>query len=311
MSAKFVVLTYHRVRPQTDPLSPDMCDVPRFESQLATMSRWFNVMPLAEAVRRSQSGDLPQRTVCITFDDGYRDNVDIALPMLRKYGLHATFFIATGYLGDGIMWNDQVIETVRRRETGDWDLSEFGLGVRPMSDVESRRQVMRELIAKLKHQTPVQRQQWADTLAQQITEPMERIMMTRDEVRSLHDAGMAIGGHTVTHPILSLLDAPEARAELANGKQALEVLTDSEIELFAFPNGKAGADYESQHADLARDVGFSAAFTTMWGHATDTSPKFELPRVGLEWDSGWRFGARLLKCFYEAQDVSSMVSVAA
>ncbi len=183
--------------------------------------------------------------------------------------------------------------------------------MRQVSDVESRRQVMRELLTTLKHQTPVQRQQWADTLSQQIGEPMERIMMTRDEVRTIHAAGMAIGGHTVTHPILSRLDERAARAELCNGKQALEVLTDSEVELFAFPNGKAGADYESLHADLARDVGFSAAFTTMWGHATDTSPQFELPRVGLEWDSGWRFGARLYKCFYEAQDATTIVSAAA
>ncbi len=268
-------------------------------------------MPLGEAVRRSQRGDLPPRTVCITFDDGYRDNVDIALPMLQKYGLHATFFIATGYLGDGIMWNDQVIETVRRRAPGDWDLSEFGLGERQISDVASRRLVMHELIKALKHQAPAQRQQWADTLAQQIVEPMERIMMTRDEVRTLHDAGMAIGGHTVTHPILSRLDEREVRAELANGKQALEVLTDSDVDLFAFPNGKAGADYERCHADLARDVGFEAAFTTMWGHATNASPQFELPRVGLEWDSGWRFGARLYKCFYEAQDPATIVSAAA
>lgn len=302
MASKYVILTYHRVRPSLDPLIPDMCHVDRFRSQLATMSRWFNVLPLAEAVRRSRDGTLPPRTVCITFDDGYRDNIDVALPLLQEFGLHATFFIATGYLGDGIMWNDQVIHAVRHRAPGDWDLSVLDLGIGRVDDMASRQALFGQIIGNLKHRAPDERAALAQQLYDQSEGPRERIMMTADEVRALHDAGMAIGGHTVSHPILTRLATESARAEMVDGRSYLAELTGEPVNLFAYPNGKANADYDDQHATLAREAGFDAALSTLWGFASDQCPQYELPRVGLEMESGWRFGAKLFKCFFEAQD---------
>lgn len=301
MASKYVVLTYHRVRPERDALIPGMCDVARFRSQLGVMKRWFNVLPLAEAVQRSAEGTLPPRTVCITFDDGYRDNVDIALPMLRDAGLHATFFIATGYLNDGVMWNDQVIHAVRHRAVGPWDLGDIGLGEREVTDMASRRTLFGEVITRLKHDEPAARAAAAQRLYDDSEGPRERLMMTDDELVKLHQAGMAIGGHTVSHPILTRLSAADARAELAGGREHLASLTGAQIDLFAYPNGKADADYDASHAALAEEVGFDAALSTVWGHADRASPRYELPRVGLEWEAGWRFGVKLYRCFYEPQ----------
>ena len=302
MTSKYVVLTYHRVRPDTDPLIPGMCDVPRFRSQLRVMKRWFNVLPLAEAIRRSEAGTLPARTVCITFDDGYRDNLDEALPLLREAGLPATFFIATGYLNDGIMWNDQVIHAVRHRAPGQWNLEPVGLGSRDVGDMAQRRALLNDLITALKHREPDARAEAAQWLFDHSDGERERIMLTDDELGQLHEAGMDIGAHTVTHPILTRLSPDAARAELANGRDRLRALTGAEVALFAYPNGKANADYDQSHADLAQSLGFDAALSTLWGYADAGSPRFELPRVGLEWEAGWRFGARLLKCFFEPQD---------
>ncbi|MFK7886867.1 MAG: polysaccharide deacetylase family protein [Gammaproteobacteria bacterium] len=302
MSGKYVVLTYHRVRPEADALIPDICNVERFTSQLNVLKRWFNVLPLSEAVARSARGDLPARTVCITFDDGYLDNAQIALPLLQKFGLPATFFIATGYLGDGMMWNDKVIESVRVRPVGQWDLSQIELGPREVGDWPSRRALLGEIIAHLKHQSPDQRGAWADALYSEAAIAKDRIMMTPDEVRSLHTAGMEIGGHTVSHPILTRQPDETALNEMRAGKQDLESLIDASVPLFAYPNGKAGADFDGRHARMVQEAGFDAAFSTMWGFANDRAPRFELPRVGLERESGWRFGAKVFKCFYEAQD---------
>ncbi|MEO1574316.1 MAG: polysaccharide deacetylase family protein [Pseudomonadota bacterium] len=301
MASKYVVLTYHRVRPHRDELIPGMCDVARFASQLAVMKRWFNVLPLSEAIERSSAGTLPPRTVCITFDDGYRDNVDIALPMLVDAGLHATFFIATGYLNDGIMWNDQVIHAVRHRGEGAWDLDDIGLGPRQITDMASRRALFDEIITHLKHREPGDRAAAARRLYQASEGPRERLMMTDEELVTLHRAGMAIGGHTVTHPILTRLSADAARDELSDGRARLQSLTGDAVPLFAYPNGKADQDYDASHAALARELGFDAALSTVWGHADAASPRYELPRVGLEWESGWRFGVKLYRCFYEAQ----------
>ncbi|MFK8017437.1 MAG: polysaccharide deacetylase family protein [Gammaproteobacteria bacterium] len=308
MSHKFVTLTYHRVRPQRDPLYPDMCFVDSFDSQLRVLSRFFNVLPLPEALERSEQGSLPARSVCITFDDGYRDNVDIALPMLRQFALPATFFIATGYLNDGMMWNDQVIEAVRGRRAGRWDLSGINLGERHVDDLASRRALMHEIIVHLKHQSPDVRATWAQQLVDESSVSGERIMMTDAEIRTLHAAGMTIGGHTVTHPILTRLSQAQGGAEMTDGKRALEDMIQSDVSVFAFPNGKAGADYAKEHTALVEQSGFRAGLTTMWGYADNASPRFELPRVGLESESGWRFGAKLFKSFYEAQDATTILS---
>ncbi|MCU0943281.1 MAG: polysaccharide deacetylase family protein, partial [Hydrogenophaga sp.] len=110
-SARLSVLIFHRVLAQPDPLFPGVPDVRRFDEVCRWLARWFRVMPLDEAVRALKRGNLPARAAAITFDDGYADNHDQALPVLRAHGLPATFFVATGFLDGGRMWNDTLIES--------------------------------------------------------------------------------------------------------------------------------------------------------------------------------------------------------
>jgi peptidoglycan/xylan/chitin deacetylase (PgdA/CDA1 family) len=120
-------------------------------------------------------------------------------------------------------------------------------------------------------------------------------MMTSDQVRSLRRAGMQVGAHTVTHPILARLDEAAARQEISTGKQQLEDLLGERVGLFAYPNGKPGEDYLLQSVDLVRQAGFDAAFTTAWGAATPQTDPFQLPRF-TPWDqSRARFGLRLAR----------------
>jgi peptidoglycan/xylan/chitin deacetylase (PgdA/CDA1 family) len=109
-----IVLTYHRVLPAPDPMLTAEPDAGLFEAQMTFLARYMVVLPLVEALRRLEAGTLPRRAIAITFDDGYANNAQVALPILRRLGLPATFFIATGYLDGGCMWNDAVIETLRR-----------------------------------------------------------------------------------------------------------------------------------------------------------------------------------------------------
>ncbi|WP_163360867.1 polysaccharide deacetylase family protein, partial [Escherichia coli] len=80
---------------------------------LGWLRSWFNVLPLDEAAQRLKDGSLPARAAALSFDDGYADNHDIALPLLQKHGLPCSFFIATGFLDGGRMWNDTLIESIR------------------------------------------------------------------------------------------------------------------------------------------------------------------------------------------------------
>lgn len=277
------ILIYHRVLPAADPLFPDALERDGFAAQLALLKQRFHVLPLLEAVRLARAGRLPPRAACITFDDGYADNAEVALPLLQQHGLHATFFIATGFLNGGRMWNDTIIETVRRAPHAVLDARPLGLGSHPLGSMQQRRQALASLIGQLKYQPMAQRQVAVDQLAQLAGVPLPTdLMMSDAQVRQLHAAGMGIGGHTVNHPILARLPADEARREIADGKQALERLLGAPVELFAYPNGKPDEDYRAEHVAMVQELGFEAAVSTAWG-ASRAPDFFQLPRF-TPWD---------------------------
>src|SRR5262245_15768822 len=116
-AGRLTILIFHRVLPAHDPLNQDEPDAQEFEQRMQWVRSWFTVLPLAEAAQRRAAGTLPARALSITFDDGYADNCTIAAPILNRLGLNATFFIATGFIGGGCMWNDRVIEAVRACES--------------------------------------------------------------------------------------------------------------------------------------------------------------------------------------------------
>ncbi len=288
------IMIYHRVRPAHDPLFPDELDRDDFARQIALLASCCQVMPLLDAVRHMRAGTLPPRVACITFDDGYADNAEIALPVLQHYGVPATFFVASGFLNGGRMWNDSVIELVRRVPGEVLDASALGLGVHALASPQQRTQAIHLLIRQLKYLPMAQRQQQVDSLAAlaRVALP-DDLMMSDAQVRQLHRAGMAIGAHTVRHPILSALDLAEARSEIAAGKQALEQLIAAPVPLFAYPNGRPGVDYRPEHVALVRELQFEAAVSTSLGAAGARPDLYQLPRF-TPWDRRhWRFALRM------------------
>ena len=109
---RLAIMIFHRVPRVVDPMFPLEPDAARFERDMRNVRRWFHVLPLEAAVARLRDGSLPARALAITFDDGYADNHDVALPILTRLNLTATFFIATSFLDGGCMWNDRVRDTI-------------------------------------------------------------------------------------------------------------------------------------------------------------------------------------------------------
>lgn len=288
------ILVYHRVLPEPDPLFPDQMDAARFAQHLDVLGECFNVMPLPEAVARLRSGSLPRRAACITFDDGYADNATVALPLLRARGMHATFFIAAGFLDGGRMWNDTVIEAVRRTPLAVVDAACVGLGALPCDDMAQKRQAVDALIGVLKYLPIHERAEMVNRFARGSGAKLPAdLMMSSRQVRDLHSAGMEVGAHTVNHPILATLPVAAARAEIASGRDMLEAIIGSRVGLFAYPNGKPGQDYLPEHVALVRALGFDGAFTTAWGR--DSADAYQLPRF-TPWDrSPQRFALRLAR----------------
>jgi len=279
--ARLSILTYHRVLPETDELLPDEATADSFDAQLAALKAVFNVLPLSEAVARLKSASLPPRAACITFDDGYADNVSIALPILQRHGLHATFFIATAYLNGGRMFNDTVIHAIRHSCGGQLDLSALGLGEHDLSTPEAKRRALGNILKKVRYELPwARREEVVGELARLATDapPPDDLMMDTGQLQALASAGMEIGGHTARHPILARLDETAVCREIAEGRDCLEALLGTRVGLFAYPNGRPGVDYLPEQADIPRKLGFDAAVSTHWGAARQDSDVFQLPR---------------------------------
>lgn len=286
-------LVFHRVLAEPDPIFPDEVDAPRFDRICGWLAGLFNVLPLDEAVRRLGQGSLPPRALAITFDDGYLDNLEIAAPILRRHGLCATFFIATGFLDGGRMWNDTVIEAVRRCRKAVLDLGE--LGCYTLGDAGSRRQTIETLIDRIKYLDHGERLLAVEQVARSADAHLpDNLMLGSTQVLQLQSAGMQIGAHTVSHPILARLDEGAARREIDDSRRKLRQITGQDVTLFAYPNGRPGEDFSADSVRIVRELGFAGAVTTGWGAAHRGTNPFEVPRF-TPWDlTALRFNGRLL-----------------
>ena len=289
------VLIFHRVLPQVDAFFPEEQDARRFDEVLSWVGRWFQVMPLDEAVLRLGNGSLPARAAAITFDDGYADNATHALPILLHHGMVATFFVATGFLDGGRMWNDSIIEAVRAHRSKVLDLRDIGLGNHPLESNDQRRMAIASLLGQIKYLEPARRREAVAFVKETVGVALpENLMMSSKQVVQLHQAGMQIGAHTCTHPILACLCEAQALHEIRGSKLALESLLDAPVNLFAYPNGQPGKDYHAEHVRMVQQAGFIGAVSTAPGAAAMHSDVYQLPRFS-PWDgSAVRYGLRML-----------------
>lgn len=287
---------FHRVTATRDEVLDWDPDAQEFERMMGWIKNWFNVLPLDEAIVRLKHGDLPQRAAAITFDDGYADNFTTALPILKAHGLSATFFIATGYLDGGRMWNDTIVESVRRCTASILDLSSLGLGIHPLDTPEATRKAIQSILGGIKYKDHSERLDLVASIATTTRSELPTdLMMTTAQVKAMREEGMLIGAHTVRHPILARLPTTEVAAEVAHSKDHLESVLGEPVTLFAYPNGKPNADYRAVDAEIVRRTGFHAAMTTAWGVADSRADLMQLPRF-TPWDrTRSQFGLRLLR----------------
>ncbi len=273
------ILMLHQVLARPDPLRPEVPHIGIVARQLEALASFFTVLPLVDAVAQLRDGTLPHKAACITFDDGYRDNLDVALPLLQRHRLPATVFVATGPLDGGIMFNDLIIESVRLLPAGVHDFGRHGLGQVQVGDTASRLALIRALTAAAKYRPLQDRDVLMDDLCSRVRGEIPRdLMLTRDQVRTLSRQGVAIGGHTVNHPILTQLASADALAEIIRNRDQLRDITDTMPRAFAYPNGKPNRDYTAEHARMVEQAGYDVAVSTAAAVATTSSHRFQLPR---------------------------------
>lgn len=264
------VLAYHRItdpqQPGFDTFAPNVSATPaNFAAQMNYVAQHFNVVSMEEVVAWLQNGRfLPPNPLLITFDDGYRDNLTEAFPILHQRQLPATIFLATSHIG--------------RNNPFFWDLVAYCfhhtpnrsavlplLGEQSWYDLTSRKTIMLTLLRQLKR-LPDQ-DKWTAVrqipAALKITIPdnaFAGLHLTWDDVCQLQANGISMGAHTHTHPILTSCTDEQAQHEIRLSKQLIEERTGQSVLSFAYPNGQP-YDYTPEHAALVAAAGIPTAFT--------------------------------------------------
>jgi peptidoglycan/xylan/chitin deacetylase (PgdA/CDA1 family) len=320
---KALILMYHRIAEvNVDPWG--LCVTPQhFSEQLQVLQSKAHPMSLQTLVRAYQEGNLPQRAVALTFDDGYADNLHGAKPLLEQYGIPATIFVTTGYVGrEQEFWWDELeqllLQPGRLPETLSLNINghsyHWELGA---SAAYSKEEAQREHTHKAWKSQPGSRLFFYYSIWQQLlplaesdrltqlhqirawaqTESTARLThrtLSQEELMELGQSDFVeIGAHTVTHPFLSAQPVNHQQIEIQQSKARLEAIFNRPITSFSYPFG----NYASETVALAQKVGFECACSTVEDFVWRGSNRFELPRIAVENWNGEEFAKQLERWF--------------
>jgi peptidoglycan/xylan/chitin deacetylase (PgdA/CDA1 family) len=296
-----LVLAYHRIGSPAGHLLDDgvMSATPEdFEVQVDYLCRRCDLPPLETVLPTLEAGlPLSRPTVLITFDDGYRDNVDCALPILRKAGVGAVFFICPRFVTSPVLPFWDRLAYVFKKATRSFAL-EYPFPYRVDLENVSPPAAVQHYLNELDHWPPgFDEQRLFGHLEEKagVAAPVEAL--ARDlftdwaGVRRLAGAGMSIGSHCQTHPFLPRLSEDEQRHELTRSKAELERQLGQPITTVSYPYGK----HNDLTRRLAREAGYRLGFSYGDGRHYRTLPDlFAINRLSIDADVVWpQFRARL------------------
>lgn len=275
LPAPLSILTYHsvadRARPGFDDGVVDATPA-QFDDQLAFIGRHFSVIGMDQLLAAvAGTGRLPANPLLITFDDGYRSCIDTAVPLLKRHGLVATFFIATDYVERRrIYWWDRLHYTVSHC-SADRLVIDFPRRIElTLDDREAAAEQLVHLVKTEPHLdleafldavTSAAGLAWSDQLERDLA---DETIMTWDEIRRLRAAGMDVQSHTRRHRVLQTLETHELADELEGSRRDLEAQLDEPVRAIAYPVGRAVAHVPAIRAALQR-AGYALGFSNATG----------------------------------------------
>ena len=323
-SSKGLILMYHHVAEvELDPWR--LCVTPQhFAEQLEILQKYTHPLSLQQLIQAHQDGNIPERAVVVTFDDGYADNLYHAKPLLERYGIPATVFVSTGYLRkQREFWWDELERlllkphklpeklslningSIHHWELGtatDYSQEEYqgdrnckAWEAKPgsrMSFYYSIWQVLRPLSEWERIKALDELLIWAN--AESTVRKTHRSLLP-EEVCALGQGELVeIGAHTVTHPFLSAQSTALQRDEIQQSKADLEEILNRPVTSFSYPFG----DRTAETVELTRTAGFDCACSTVEDIVWQQSHCFQLPRFAVENWNGEEFTQQLLKWFH-------------
>lgn len=322
LRGRVTMLLYHRVAnykpdPQILCVSPN-----NFEKHLREIKNHYCPISLNYLQQCLETGKLPRKGVVVTLDDGYLDNLCCAKPLLEQYGIPATVFVVSGYIGKHEELVSDALERLvlsspalparlnltisgrlyswefRNNETNfpDWDITQgyyptarhrcyadLHKLLRPLND-DDRRQVMRKL---------------SDVIQDPPSPRAERRVMNADELMALSNDGLVeVGAHTLSHVVLAAQPLQVQQSEIAGSKASLEQILGRPVASFAYPYG-GREEVGSQAINIVKQAGFQIACANEPGLVGNALNSFFLPRFLVRnWDRD-HFATQLRSFFRE------------
>ena len=295
------VITYHGVLPPGyKPIDPgfdgSLITAAMFRQQLRLLKTKYTVISPEDMLSWCRKGwELPPRAALLTCDDGFLNNLTEMLPILLDEGLRCLFFVTGASFGEQrtMLWYEELFLLFLRAPAGDFKISAAGIEVGGiLGPREQRRDLWWGIVRRLSQSDVATRERFLHAahshfgmgrsldhfLANYREARRHFCLLTRTEVQQLAAAGMTLGAHTLTHPILAQQPLELAWNEIVESRARLESVIGKQVWAFAYPFGDAGS-VSPQVMAMVKQAGFDAAFLNIGGGLGANLPLHGIPRV--------------------------------
>jgi peptidoglycan/xylan/chitin deacetylase (PgdA/CDA1 family) len=279
-----LILMYHRIEQLKIDLGGISVSPENFEKHIKYLKKYFNIIKLQDLIADLSGGIIPDRSVVITFDDGYSDNLYNAKKILEKYDVPATFFITGGMIDSKREYRWDELEKILLLNTdipGTLDIG-YKKYTWTLRKTEDLKKAYNQIELLLKTLPAIQRDRIVDCLfnssgANQAVRNTHRLM-TEEELRELHRSDLIeIGAHTMSHCSLSLETEERQLWEIKESKRLLEDMLECQVNSFAYPFGNF-YDVSARTKSYVKQAGFNCSMSTVCGNISANTDLFWMPR---------------------------------
>jgi peptidoglycan/xylan/chitin deacetylase (PgdA/CDA1 family) len=287
-----IVLAFHGV---TREVPGHLCNyqgkhlhAPLFERLMAHVADHYHPVALSNVVAwLDGSGTLPNRAVAVTFDDGYRNVLTEAGPILKRLGIPATLFVVTDFVfGGRMLWPDRLMSALALTSIDRLDMHRAGGAIElPLSTTDARMAADVRIRAVCKQLPDAERVALLDDVIRQLAVPEPELAgawadhapLDGAGLSALGDFGIDVGSHTCSHGIVSRFSPSEMERELGESKRLIEAATGRPCTMFCYPNGAPG-DFDATTRKRVMAAGYRGAVTTIKRRVVPGDDRYEIPR---------------------------------
>lgn len=287
---------FHRVHPTRDPLWDPM-DVELFDKCIAYISKKYTVVLFEDLVEDNKALSQKNKYATIMFDDGYKDNIEYALPILEKYNVKASFYVVTDCIDKNIpTWTHILEHSFQFTDKNKIELAYDFIPIELQQSSFPNKDERLEFASKLKPFLKTIPHQKRETVLKSIEEQFDdvetpELMMNWDDVRELKKLGHYIGSHSVTHSMLGTMEnEAEIEVELQKSGNRIKEELGYFPDTISYPIGS----FDERVKKLSQKVGYSIGLAVKQNVFNPKSEDlFEVSRIELYNEPWWKTKLRI------------------